>query len=222
MKKILAIFMALVVFSSFAFFAIGSSDDSSPSTQNDSVTPDNDDTTAAPVKKVSRGTISGNVYTNDFIGFSFTKPSNWTFATDEEMKETLNAGAEYTDYSDFEMALSKQATIYDMQSQDTLGNSVMILYENTMLSGGVKMTEDEYLDVVKTSLQSVDGITYEYIGSNNVTLGDATFKRASFKASAYGATISQYYYVKSIDKYVVSVIVTTTTEDIAKIETMFS
>ncbi len=222
MKKILAIFMALVVFSSFAFFAIGSSDDSSPSTQNDSVTPDNDDTTAAPVKKVSRGTISGNVYSNEFVGLSFTKPADWTFATDEELKATIDAGAEYTNYSDLELTLSESATVYDMQTSDSMGNSVMVLYENTMLSAFKKMTEDEYLENLKAGLQNVNGITYTFKGTNNVTLGDETFKRATFSASANGATIDQYYYVKSFDKYVVSIIVTTTTKDIAEIETMFS
>lgn len=221
MKKILAIFMALVVFSSFAFFAIGSSDDSSPSTPNDSVTTD-DTTTAAPVKKISRGTLSGNVYTNEFVGFSFTKPADWTFATDEELKATMDAGAEYTNYSDLELTLSESATVYDMQASDSMGNSVMVLYENTMLSAFKKMTEDEYFESLKSALQNVNGITYTLKGTNNVTLGDETFKKATFSASANGATIDQYYYVKAFDKYVVSVIVTTTTRDISAIEEMFS
>ena len=218
MKKFLALFMALVVFTSFAFFAVGSSDDEGTSGNSDV----NSGEVVETPKKLTRGTITGNVYTNDFAGVSFTKPSDWTFATEEEMKETLNAGAELTDYSDLELALAETATIYDMSAKDSIGNSVLVLCENTMLSAFKKVTEDEYLDLLKSGLQTINGISYTYNGVNNVTLGNTTFKRATFTAVASGVTLNQYYYVKSFDKYVFSIIVTTTTEDVETIEAMFN
>ena len=40
-----------------------------------------------PSITITRGTVNGDVYTNDVLGFEFTKPSSWTYSTDEEIAE---------------------------------------------------------------------------------------------------------------------------------------
>lgn len=45
-------------------------------------------------KKYARGTVTGNVYHSDFAELTFTKPDDWTFATDEEIAKMLGVGLE--------------------------------------------------------------------------------------------------------------------------------
>ena len=40
-------------------------------------------------KELSRGKIEESVYTNEYLGFKFTKPESWVFSTDEEIAEAV-------------------------------------------------------------------------------------------------------------------------------------
>lgn len=248
MKKFLAIFMALVIFATFSFFAVGSGnkkDAEETQTQYDDYYEDDsydedyekptfeapeppsikDETEPEFSGKLSRGTISGNIYKNDSIGLTFTKPNTWYYSSDEELAEILDMGSEIMNFSDLEMALAETTTIYDMAAIDTTyGTSVTICFENTILSSNRKVTEDEYLEEFKKQLLSIsaEGMSYTFNGTQTATLGDTSFKRASFSLVSNGITMNQYIYVKTYDKYVATIAVTTVYEDIATIEAMFS
>ena len=46
-------------------------------------------------------------------------------------------------------------------------------------------------------------------------------KKAVYEVTVEGAEMTQAYYVRAIDKYIVGAIVTATTKDITEIEAMF-
>lgn len=221
LKVLTAILLALM----FVLFAMGSGS-GEPVENDDIVINDNVDIgepTEAPeaVKKtVSRGTISGNVYTNDFAGFTFTKPSDWVYATDEEIAQTINAGQSMLDLSLLEEALSTTASIYDMYAVDDYGNNVMVCYENTMLTAFRELTVDEYVESFKTQLLSVDTYDYELSSTEDITLGGTAYKKVVATADYNGYTITQAYYITIIDNYAVSIILTSSTMDIAEMEAM--
>ena len=172
--------------------------------------------------ELSRGMILGNIYTNNFAGFTFTKPSGWDYLTDEEIAETINIGQNALDLNAIEEALAKKATIYDMAASDPAhGNSVMICYENTRLTAGFNLSEDDYIEQMKKQIQNSGVYDYEFIGSEDSTLSGTAFKKVVFKAYPEGIEINQAYYIKAIDNYIVAVIVTATTESVEAIEAMF-
>ena len=221
-KTLTAVLLALM----FVLFAMGSGEKSpeAPAADNDVVVNDViDEPTEAPeaVKKtVSRGTIIGDVYTNDFAGFTFTKPADWVYATDEEIAQTINADQSMVDLNLLEEALSTTASIYDMYAIDDYGNNVMVCYENTMLTAFREITVDEYVESFKTQLLSVDAYDYEFSSTEDITLGGTAYKKIVATADYNGYTITQAYYFTTIDNYAVSIIFTASTMDIAEMEAM--
>ena len=228
MKKLLAVLLALTML--FAFAACGGGEDKN---QNDNDTgintnngsdldaaPDNsEDETAKPL----RGSVSGDVYTNEFAGITFTKPAEWKYLSDKELAETVNIGQDALDLSDLEVALAETATVYDMAAMDeAYGNSVMVLYENTLLSGGRKVTAEEYVSLLKTSLGEQTALSYTFESESKALLGDTEFIRGVFSAETNGVTLKQAFYVRVVDKYAIAVAVTLTNTEITEAEAMFS
>lgn len=216
MKKIITLILALVVISAFIFVTTGCNKDNSS----------NSSSQAEQTKGVlARGTIDGNVYNNTFADFTFTKPDSWSYSTDEEIASFIGYDPEKLNINEIEKALSKNPVIYDMivAGDSYYGNSILVSYENVLPSVGRKITEDEYVEVLKETFSQAQGITYTITETKDVTLGNSTFKRATILVEAEGMSTTQYYYIKAIDQYVVSIMVNLTSEyTIDQVEAMFS
>lgn len=172
---------------------------------------DDDGEDAAPTEKVelSRGKISGNVYKNDYLGFEFTKPSSWTYSTDEEIAESINLGAETLLGDNFKEALENNPSIYDMMVVDgATGTNVGVGYENLAKTSGKSMTEKQYAEAVKDQLSKLSSISYTFEDYENVKLGDTEFLRLTVNAVMSGVSMKQLYYLHKIDGYMAFVIIT--------------
>ncbi len=224
MKKIIAIIMCLALVISLAACSNNNGGDVDATVTPDAEVVDStNETKDEPVAKtLSRGSIDGDVYTNDFIDITFTKPADWTYLSDAEMAETLNAGQKIMDISALEMALSKTATIYDMSASNADGNSIMVCYENTMLTALREVTAEEYAGYLEDGLKKVEGYTYERVSSEQISLGNAEFTKLLYSVTVDGVEITQAYYIKTVGKYAISVIATSTNIDIPTMEAMFS
>ncbi|MBQ8275716.1 MAG: hypothetical protein IJZ02_03730 [Clostridia bacterium] len=171
--------------------------------------------------KLTRGTIAGNVYTTDYLGFSFEKPETWVYATDEEIAAALNLGVETFLDDNFKEALEKSGSIYDMMVTDTLtGANVIVGYERLAFSN---ITEDQYFEAVKQQFQNIDGYTVDFPEEfETVTLGKNEFSKAVCVTTVYGSTITQVYYVRKVDQYMAFVITTIPTGyTVSDVEAMF-
>ena len=212
MKKIIALLMCLAL-----VFSLAACSDNNGGAN---VTPDAD---GASSKVISRGTINGDVYTNDFIGITFTKPADWNYLSDAEIADVLNAGQKEMDLTSTEKALNKIALIYDAAAKSADGTSVYIMYENPLLTFSREVTADEYAEQINQGFIETERPTYTNISKENVTLGNADFIKLLYEVSLDGVQFTQAYYVTVIDKYVVSVILSgLTAEDITAMEAMFS
>ena len=174
-------------------------------------------------KKITRGTIDGDVYTNDFMNFTFTKPADWRYLSDEEIAQTVNVGSEVLDLNSLEEALSSTASIYDMCAVNATGTeNVMLCYENTMLTAFRQLTADEYIEAVKQQLSSVTEYEYTYGETEDATISDLDFRKVNITSTINGFEISQSYYVRAEGKYIVAVIATYNETPIETIEAMFN
>ena len=72
MKKFISLFLAIVMLA----MLVGCNNVPSGGGDNKGDT---------PKAELSRGTIDGDVYTNEYLGFKFTKPESWVYSTDEEI-----------------------------------------------------------------------------------------------------------------------------------------
>lgn len=207
MKKFIAIFLAVLFMLSLAACGGGEGTEDGG---DDSV-------------KVSRGVITGDAYKNTFAGFTFTKPEDWVYLSDEEIGNTIDAGQAGLDLNAIQETLAKKASVYDMAASNVAGESVMIIYENTMLTAFKKISADEYLTSVKTQLNGVSSVEYSFGKVEDITLGSTEYKKLTVEAESSGVTFIQAYYVRMVENYAVGVVVTTfSDESLANIEAMFS
>ena len=197
--------------------------DEEDETEVTTLNPENPDvvpvTPPAEDDKLSKGVISGDIYTNAFADITFNKPYDWTFSSDQELKESLNAGFDLMNVTDLEAALAEQACIYDMMSEsaDSTSNALVMF-----ALGEAGLDEVTYAEMLKEELESYadEGIYYE--------MGEVTVK--NFAGKIYHVlplilndSVYQNMYIRIIDEVVVVVTLTTTSEaDFAQLEAMFS
>lgn len=174
-------------------------------------------------KSVTRGIVSGDTYTSAYSGITFTKPSGWRYLTEAELSETMNSGAEILDQESFEQALSSMASVYDMMvMDDTTGNNIIVSYENLTLSNSASITVEAYIAAVEQQLKAQSGFGLTPVDKTTVTLSGISYYRAGYTISYNGVEMSQYYYVRKLDKYMNGIIVTVVDgTPITTIEAMF-
>lgn len=165
--------------------------------------------------KVTRGTVTDNVYTSEYNGLSFTIPSDWYFYSDAEIAETMGLGLDIlSDDIAFNEALASLASVYDVMAQGSDGSNLNISYENLTVTGGTGYDEEAYLDVVRNQLAMLSSITYTVEeGYKTVSLSGETFVCLSVQASSNGLTMAQNYYVRRIDNYMCLVVITSLAMD---------
>jgi len=174
-------------------------------------------------KSVTRGILSGDTYSSTYSGLSFTKPASWRYYTDAELSQAMNAGSQILDQDTFEQALASMATVYDMMAiDDTTGNNIIVSYENLELSNSTSITPEAYMAAVEQQLGAQSGFTLTPGAKQTVTLCGKSYYRAEYTVTYSGITMSQFYYVRKLDKYMNGIIVTVVDgTDIANIEAMF-
>ena len=175
--------------------------------------------------KPSRGTITDNVYTNEFLGFQFTKPASWVYSTDEEIAEVMNLAVDSLMGDKFKEALEKNPAIYDMMVVDSkTRTNINVVYENLKKSLSTNITMEQYVEALKEQTSKIEGMTVTFSDKvEKAMLGESEFtKCVSSVTTEYGGKMTQIYYLRKIDGYMVSVVVTITSGyTAADIEAMF-
>lgn len=246
MKKILSVFLAIAI----VFTLVGCSPDNpdrdtnnhkestSDKTQDktQSVTQDvtddktqdaTDDKTQDVTEEtvITRGKIQGDVYKNEILGYEFTRPESWIFATDEEIASVLRVGAEALKEDKYAEALENNAALYDMMVVDgATRSSISIGYENLAKSLATNITEQQYAEAVKRQLEAIEEVEYTFADDfETVKIGDTEFTRWSCSPTTSGVTMTQVYYLHKVDGYM-SFIIATLLGDytISDIEAMFN
>lgn len=211
MKKLIALFLILIMI--FCFTACKDKDDvrgdissggNSNTDNSDVVNSDNSNSTNVEEAKFDIGKVNSNTYKNKFLGISCKLGSDWTFMSDEQIKETNKQALNLMD-EDYTKALQNASTFTDMMAThsnqtDTLG----ITFEK-LTGANLTMSEDKYVDSTKDSLKS--GL--ESMGMQNVTLttgkGDFAGKKHPYVAiSASYSSISVYekLYIVKKENYI--------------------
>lgn len=159
-------------------------------------------------KAFTRGKWEENKYVNDFAGIKFNLPTGWEKSTDEEIAKLMNVGVELLN-EDQQKLIEElpNKSVYGMVANDPAsGASVMILFEDTTL----KVTPEFYLSSVKTQLEEVESFYYTVGDIYEKTVGGN--KYSTMDAEISGTAVKQYYFVSTINNYVVAMIITTTQE----------
>lgn len=193
--KILAIAISLIL---VLVALTGCGNDTANNTEN------NDGKTAK--EAIARGVIDeNNVYKSEYAGITFKLPEGFKYATDEEIAEMMNIGAEVlSEHRDNVAEIIDQTGLYDMVAQDeNYGTSVMVMFEKATLNVGV----DFYLSNVKKGLEEVTEMGYQVSDDlTTETVGGKEYKVLTATIPEMGLT--QKYYVQKKDGYFIDILVT--------------
>ena len=167
--------------------------------------------------KIEMGQWEDNVFTNDWYDIKVTIPDGYQVLGTEEVEELLGAGQKVIVndglVTEEEIKKTEGNTIYDFYVFDANGTSSLALgYEKLPSS----YSEEKYLEIVKSNLESLDTISYEIGEFEKATIGKHEYMKLS--ASLYGGMVSQEYYVHRQGGYMGFLIVTYNEETKAEIQ----
>lgn len=245
-KSIIIAIIVAIIFVASAIVAVviftGNNDDSEDkaNTSSDSTTSSvsssaedenstKPDSTETPTQKpdtgtsstISRGVINGNTYTNSFAEISLTKPSSWTFATDEQIEETY--GTVLDGYTDFEKEFVKNSTVYDMLVASPYGSNVAVAFEDLSVLGRQNVTIDEYCKAIINQLISMDVAKYTLVNEDTLNLNGNVYNTIETECEANGITFGQKLLVRKKGKYIILICITAMPgADFAEMESMLS
>lgn len=121
-------------------------------------------------KKFALGTVSGQVWENEYLGLGCEFPDSWVFSSEQEIAELNGATQEYVP-EDFAEQMANADIVYDMMAQDPNGiSNVNVNFQKLtamqIMTYDTKATIEATLDIVKEA--------YENMGYTNVsaTLGE--------------------------------------------------
>lgn len=238
MKKTLTLLLTLSLIFAFTACSSADSDDDSYVSSAEEPASSNKETASSPAepasstvedsfvqpKKLTRGTIDGNIYTNQYINFSFTKPDSWVYYSDEEIANLLSFSLELFTTNDFEKTLEDNMLLYDMMVYDpaTLSN-LSVSYENLAKTIGFTITEEQYIEAMKTQLANYSTMDVTFSDEiETVKIGNQDYKRIICTTVANNVTMTQVYYMAVVDKYMSLITVTLTDGcELADVEAMF-
>lgn len=153
-----------------------------------------------------RGVWTDNVYTNNYLGFSFTLPENWVIASDEELMTMLDTASE--DLSEdmkkkYDLAIEKAVSFFDFAIFNvSTGETVMLHVEDlTKNALGVLYTEDNYIDIVERDFKDSVDLEIEVYERSNVSFAFGKFR--SMKINIENL-MTQEYLVTKDGKYMIS------------------
>ena len=165
----------------------------------------------------SMGTVNGKVYSSDFSGVTFNLPDNMVFADNDEIMSLMDISGEVLgDKAAALMEISKKATIYDMLARDVVsGDNIQVMYENLSLYGQSVADAydiDMYLQAVTKQFAALEssGIKVTQKGKSDIKLGGQDFTKVELETyyETYDFTATQAYYIKKIDDYMLSIVIT--------------
>lgn len=169
-----------------------------------------------------RGTISGNTYKSSTTGLTFTKPTGWTFLSDEELAGKIGADVKELADNVFPATADRVPAVYDMWATDPdTGINISVAYENMYVTASVAMTTDEYMEMLEGAFKNTEGTSL--LEKATVKLSGQTYLKAVFKTETGGTSTQSTYYLRGMGKFMNIVLVTAPTgTQTPDIEKMFS
>ena len=154
------------------------------------------------------GSISGDTWTNESLGISFTLPSDMRIATDEELQSVLQSGAAAIspDATDNVLDYINKTSIYELYAIGSDGGSVQVLFEKA----SSLISEERYLESVQSGLKSLYDFEFTEIGT--IDVGGKEFYGFAGGVQANGTGVYQLYACKRVGERMGCIILTSLSE----------
>ncbi|WP_058486461.1 hypothetical protein [Defluviitalea phaphyphila] len=174
-------------------------------------------------KELILGTFENNKYSNDYFGFTMELPEDWHIATDEEKKALFNVGKEMLVENNEDLVENTDSSSegifhlvwtykYPLNSVEDFNPNFLCTAENVGLIDSIIIDEKDYIESVKTVLEET-GVGYKCGDISTEKIGNKDFYVMEVSLDYQGITIYQKYYLKIVDKYVLSYLLSYSSED---------
>ena len=176
-----------------------------------------DDTTDAKeeAKPFALGKVENGVYSNEFTGWSITLDSNWTYSTEEEIKQ-LNQVVGDLVGEEYVAAVKNNAAIYDMMAVHSNGtDNVNVVLSNAGRTYTLDELKGELENTFTESKAAFESIGYTNIGHSidTVDVEGREIAILAIVAEFNGMQMKQITYVESIGMYALSCSITALDEN---------
>ena len=157
----------------------------------------------------TRGKTENNVYECGMLNIKFAPGPAWVFGEDEYI--LLQSGIDPDTLKDPDSVvkqLNSLPTVYDMTAEDeSAGISVAVSFYNLSLYvGGRDTTEEEYAEKLKLELAETFSNYEAKISDGGVkTIAGYDFKRIAVSLKIGDSDVEQFYYVRKLDGFMMSV-----------------
>lgn len=208
MKKIIAFLLAMLMLLSLASCSEEAKTETGENENSEAGTEE-----SLPEERFTyiRGTVDGNVYSNEYTGISFEAPEGWVYFSDEEIAEIMGVSMDYIFDGVDEKALEEIGIIYDMYCVDyATGNCITVNSENMILVHEGAIDETYYLTLASVQVaEQLSGGNVKIIknepGIATIATGDVPCIYISMEFS--GTTIHEAIIAKKTGSYMTSVTV---------------
>ncbi len=148
----------------------------------------------------SRGVIKDNIYTNKYAGVTYTAPEGYAYYSDEQIAALYGTTADVLNSEELD------TIVYDLYCGNSeSGGTVTITYENLVNIYGSVISDDSYLTLslasVKTSFESLDGVTITAMDKNTINLDGTEYNGANIALDIGGNPFYETIIVKEIGGY---------------------
>lgn len=153
-----------------------------------------------------RGEWEENIYTNDFVGLTFTYPEGFTLLTDEELINMFEIELDDSKFDEqkdnFEEAMKLATTFFDFTLMNyNTGENVMLMVEDLTKTNSIDVTTDVYMDLFIENLISVLEYSYVIGDKYDVVIAGETYRVVDVTIEDMAI---QKVYIRKKSKYMIA------------------
>ncbi len=161
----------------------------------------------------TQGVITETGFESEYLNLKFDTPQGFIMATEEEMLEMSDLGAEYAELDKKLIDYSKAVNVYEMMAVDPATSANVILMSEKLAFSNIKMKD--YIGALKEQLSNIANMSYQIDeNTTEATIGGKEFTKLSAIADVSGIKLSQNYYIR-IENSRAEVIITSFMEEAA-------
>ncbi len=153
-----------------------------------------------------RGEWEETIYTNDFVGLTFTYPEGFTLLTDEELINMFEIELDDSKFDEqkdnFEEAMELATTFFDFTLMNyNTGENVMLMVEDLTKTNSIDVTTDVYMDLFIENLISVLEYSYVIGDKYDVVIAGETYRVVDVTIEDMAI---QKVYIRKKSKYMIA------------------
>lgn len=155
-----------------------------------------------------KGTLTSNSLKSTYLNISFTAPSGYIMATDEEIDSMVTFTGEiiFKDQNKEIIDYAKANVVYEMFVQDSSGLPNMSIIVEKLQSG---VSYDEYINSLKYQMGNIDDMEYNFsAGTSEVMVAGSAYKKLSAQLVYMEIEMNQDFYMRIKGDRLISITLT--------------